>query len=65
MQAAAGAFGRPQLHSGVGIRRLGRNLFECRVGTGLRLLFRREADSLIFVFAGNRDEVRGWLSNLR
>jgi hypothetical protein len=32
MQEAAGSFGQPHSHSGVGIRRLGRNLFECRVG---------------------------------
>jgi mRNA-degrading endonuclease YafQ of YafQ-DinJ toxin-antitoxin module len=63
MQSAAATFGRPHLHSGIDIRRLGRNLFECRVGIDLRLVFKREQDALVFVLAGNHDEVQAFLKN--
>ena len=63
MSRAGAIFGKPHLHSGTDIRRLTKTLFECRAGLELRLLFRREGDALVFVFAGNHDEVRGFLSN--
>ncbi len=65
MQAAAASFGRPHLHAGIDIRRLGRNHFECRVGIDLRLVFRSERDALVFVLAGNHDEVQTYLKNAR
>lgn len=65
MQSAAATFGRPHLHTGIDIRRLGRNLFECRVGIDLRLVFRSERDALVFVLAGNHDEVQAYLQNTR
>jgi len=61
MQEAAGSFGQPHSHSGVGIRRLGRNLFECRVGLDLRLLFRAGPGTLTFVFSGNHDDIQAYL----
>jgi hypothetical protein len=61
MRSAAETFGRPHLHTGVDIRRLGKNLFECRTGIGLRLLFKSGPDVIIFVLAGNHDEVRAYL----
>lgn len=54
----AEGFGHPHRHSGLGIRKLGRNYFECRVGLDLRLLFRAEPGLLTFTFAGNHDEVK-------
>jgi mRNA-degrading endonuclease YafQ of YafQ-DinJ toxin-antitoxin module len=65
MQSAAATFGRPHLHTGIDIRRLGRNHFECRVGIDLRLVFRSERDALVFVLAGNHDEVQAYLKNTR
>jgi mRNA-degrading endonuclease YafQ of YafQ-DinJ toxin-antitoxin module len=65
MRSAAEMFGRPHLHTGIDIRRLGRNHFECRVGIDLRLVFRSERDALVFVLAGNHDEVRAFLKNAK
>ena len=51
-------FGQPHLHAGLSIRRLKENVFECRAGLRLRLLFRVKAGSLEFFFAGNHNDVR-------
>src|SRR5437870_1142181 len=32
-------FGQPHIHSGLGLRKLGPNLFECRTDRGWRLVF--------------------------
>jgi hypothetical protein len=61
MQATASAFGRPHIHAGVDIRRLGRNLFECRVGLDLRLLFKCGPGALVFVYSGTHDGSRAYL----
>ena len=51
-------FGRPHVHSGISIRRLRKNVFECRAGLRLRLLFRQNGSALEFFFVGNHDDVR-------
>jgi mRNA-degrading endonuclease YafQ of YafQ-DinJ toxin-antitoxin module len=61
MQETAASFGRPHFHSGVDIRRLGRNLFECRVGLDLRLLFKADPGTLTFVYSGNHDDIQAYL----
>ena len=63
--SAAAVFGQPHLHSGLGIQPLRLGLYECRSGLGLRLLFERRGDSLVFTFAGNHDQVRAYLKNKR
>jgi len=63
MQATATYFGHPHLHSGRGIRRLGTNLYECRAGLDLRILFYRQDDRLVFTFAGTHDEIKAYLKN--
>ena len=63
MLHAAESFGRPHAHAGIDIRRLGRNLFECRAGLDLRLVFRRDGDALVFDFAGDHDAVQSYLRN--
>jgi hypothetical protein len=63
MHGTAEVFGRPHVHGGGGIQRLRDNLYECRAGLGLRLLFERHGDELLFVFAGNHDEVKAYLKN--
>jgi hypothetical protein len=60
-------FGRPHLHSGVGIRDLspkGKRLgvYECRVSRALRLVFTRERTSLLyFHIIGTHNEVQKFL----
>lgn len=51
-------FGHPHQHAGLGIRKLCGDLFECRVGLGLRVLFRVSSDALIIRFIGSHDEIQ-------
>jgi hypothetical protein len=51
-------FGQPHIHSGIGIRKLGRLLFECRGNRELRFLFLNLEDCLEVRFLGDHDEVR-------
>jgi mRNA-degrading endonuclease RelE of RelBE toxin-antitoxin system len=51
-------FDQPHQHAGIGIRKLRADLFECRVGLGLRVLFRISPDALIIRFIGTHDEVQ-------
>ena len=44
---------QPHLHSGLGIRRLRRNYFECRVSLQIRLVFRADRGVLLFLTAGD------------
>ena len=55
------AFGKPHAHSGLGIRKLRADLFECRVGLSLRILFRASPGALILRFIGSHDEVQKYL----
>jgi len=54
-------FGHPHRHAGLGIRKLGPNLFECRAGLKLRLIFVARKGVLTFDFAGDHQEVRDYL----
>ncbi|MGA2542930.1 MAG: hypothetical protein ABSG78_15375 [Verrucomicrobiota bacterium] len=49
-----GAFGRPHLHSGIGIRPFG-GFYECRIGRDLRVLFVFEKGDFILVTVGGHD----------
>ena len=49
-------FGRPHLHSGIGIRPFG-GFYECRVGRDLRVLFVFDEGDFVLVTAGNHDAV--------
>jgi len=53
-------WGRPHVHSGIGIRRLTQTIFECRVGLDDRLafLFIATPPELVFFFLGNHDEIQ-------
>ena len=51
-------FGQPHVHSGLGIRKLGGKLFECRGNRGLRFLFQDRGAELYISFLGNHDEIR-------
>jgi mRNA-degrading endonuclease RelE of RelBE toxin-antitoxin system len=55
----------PQEHSGLGLRKLHSDgYWEVRAGLSLRVLFRLDKDEAIFVFIGNHDEVKRFLSSL-
>ena len=51
-------FGQPHVHSGVGIRKLGSKLFECRGNRDLRFLFQDRGADLYVSFLGNHDEIK-------
>jgi hypothetical protein len=57
----AEGFGQPHAHSGLGIRKLGQNLFECRGNRSLRFIFQNRTAELFISFLGNHDEVRALL----
>jgi hypothetical protein len=67
MNAVLAAWGQPHRHSGAGIRRLSRTIFECRLGLDQRLAFIVVATppELVFFFLGNHDEVQNLLRSLR
>ena len=48
LQVIPDGFGHPHAHTGISIRRLRKNVFECRAGLKLRLLFRQNAAALEF-----------------
>lgn len=57
LQAMPDCFGHPHTHGGISIRRLRKNIFECRAGLKVPLLFRQNGGDLEFFFVGNHDEV--------
>ena len=59
------AFGQPHVHSGVGIRKLGPKLFECRGNLDLRFVFQDRPGILYVRFLGNHDEIRALLRSGR
>lgn len=64
LQVIPDCFGHPHTHSGISIRRLRKNIFECRAGLKLRLLFRQNGEYLEFFLAGNHDDVRRVIQGL-
>jgi hypothetical protein len=58
-------FGNPHAHTGLSIRKLGKNLYECRTGLAWRLIFAAQKGELNFDFAGDDDEVQAYLRGKR
>jgi hypothetical protein len=56
-------FGFPHLHSGLGIRRLRKDLFECRAGLQWRLLFFAEKGVITAYDVMTHDQIKTWLRN--
>lgn len=56
-------FGQPHLHSGLGIRRVRKGLFECRAGVKWRILFFAEKGVLTAYDIMTHDELQNWLRN--
>ena len=61
LQSLERDFGHPHRHQGLGIRKLSPAYFEIRVGLDLRLVFQNRPDCLLFVMAGDHDEVQAFL----
>ena len=57
------SFGRPHVHSGLGIRKLGNKLFECRGSLALRFIFQDRPADLFISFLGNHDEIKALLTS--
>jgi hypothetical protein len=55
------SFGRPHTHSGLGIRKLARGIFECRGNLSMRFLFEARPSDLYIFLLGNHDEVKIFL----
>ncbi len=53
--------GQPHVHSGLGIRKLGNKLFECRGNRDLRFIFQDRGAELFVSFLGNHDEIKALL----
>jgi len=58
-------FGNPHAHTGLAIRKLGKNLYECRTGLAWRLIFEAQKGVLTFDFAGDHDAVQNYLRGQR
>ena len=54
-------FGKPHTHTGLSIRKLGKNLYECRTGLDWRLIFEARKGVLTFDFAGDHKGVQNYL----
>ena len=55
------SFGKPHVHSGLGIRKLGEKLFECRASLAMRFIFQDRPNDLFVSFVGNHDEIKALL----
>ncbi|HET7293881.1 MAG TPA: hypothetical protein VFM88_15760 [Vicinamibacteria bacterium] len=58
-------FGRPHVHGGLAIRKLGGHLFECRGSLALRFIFQDRPADLFVSFLGDHDEVKALLRSGR
>ena len=58
-------FGDPHKHGGLGLRKVGADLWECRLDLRLRVVFSLEAKGLGAYDIMNHDEVRVWLKKNR
>jgi len=67
MNAVVAAWGKPHVHSGIGIRKLSKTVFECRVGLDDRLafVFIVTPPELVFFYLGNHDEIQKLLRSMR
>jgi hypothetical protein len=59
------SFGRPHIHSGLSIRKLGNKLFECRGSRTFRFIFLDRSTELFVSFLGNHDEIKELLKSGR
>jgi hypothetical protein len=60
----AQAFGQPHQHSGLGIRKLAKGVFECRGNLRLRFLFFDRSADLYVWMLGDHNDVRAALREI-
>ena len=67
MNAVLASWGQPHQHSGIGIRRLSKTIYECRLGLDERLafVFIATPPELVFFFLGNHDAIRKLIRSIR
>lgn len=67
MNAVVASWGQPHLHSGAGIRRLTKTVFECRLGLDDRLAFVFVATlpELVFFFLGDHEAIQRLIRLIR
>jgi hypothetical protein len=58
-------FGNPHAHTGLSIRKLCRQLYECRTSLAWRLVFKANKGVLTFDFAGDHNDVQNYLRGKR
>ncbi len=58
-------FGKPHVHTGLTIRKLGRHIYGCRTGLAWRWIFVAEKSVLSFDFSGDHDEIQNDLHGKR
>jgi hypothetical protein len=63
LRALRDGFGLPHLHSGLGIRRLRKDLFECRAGLHWRIVFFAEKGLITAYDVMTHDQLKTWLRN--
>ena len=56
-------FGQPHLHSGLGVRRLRRKLYECLAGLDLRILFWAQPGAVTAFDVMTHDEIQAFLQS--
>jgi hypothetical protein len=61
LRMLADGFGNPHHHSGLGIRRIRKDLFECRAGLQWRIVFFAEKGLLTAYDVMTHDEIQAWL----
>ena len=61
LSALVDGFGDPHHHSGLGIRRLRKDLFECRAGLQWRIVFFADKGLLTAYDVMTHDEIKAWL----
>ena len=61
LSGVAEHFGNPRRHAGLGLRKLGPGLWECRFDLSLRVLFITDVDGLRAYDIMNHDQLRAWL----
>ena len=59
------SFGQPHVHSGLGIRKLGDKLFECRSSLALRFIFQDRQTDLFVSSLGDHDDIKSLLRSGR
>ena len=61
LRALCDGFGRPHLHADLGIRRLRKDLFECRAGLHWRIMFFAQKGLITAYDVATHDEFKAWL----